>query len=36
MHLAHHGRMRRNFGATTDLWDRVFGTRFPASRRERA
>jgi sterol desaturase/sphingolipid hydroxylase (fatty acid hydroxylase superfamily) len=25
-HIAHHARARRNYGVTTSIWDRAFGT----------
>jgi sterol desaturase/sphingolipid hydroxylase (fatty acid hydroxylase superfamily) len=31
-HAIHHGRANRNYGVTTALWDRVFGTYAKAAR----
>jgi sterol desaturase/sphingolipid hydroxylase (fatty acid hydroxylase superfamily) len=36
-HLVHHARMSSNFGVSTTVWDRLFGTRLdrsPGSRRD--
>jgi sterol desaturase/sphingolipid hydroxylase (fatty acid hydroxylase superfamily) len=32
-HAVHHGRADKNYGVTTALWDRVFGTYAPAHSR---